>query len=320
MSYNLLQISTTGVGGTFESYVDQRTSTLMLSNAFPPIGVTEGSVLSVTTNNALVLPNGSYMSPVNGNSTIKFLGVGDILLSTVTEHKATFISISSFTSAGYSTISGEIFRIRPALASTFSTAASIGSFKTAIGYDPIYWRATSTGTFSTTGRHVYFSSLGFDALPYVGKIDFGPSATTKMFIEFTPSFFFSSMSTGSVANDPLIKRICTFVQVGTTMLEETLTQHYITSQISGAGTLSNSFQTPIQVHINPYGQFSTNFNEVVEYPLTLVHRIDNAIHNGTSSGFVSTGGVGGLVFNDFTYTGQTNSAYLTMFSSPPLSI
>ena len=324
MSYNLLQISTTGVGGTLESYVDPRTSTLMLSNAFPPIGFTQGSVLSVTTNNALVLPNGSYMAPVNGNSTIKFLGVGDIQLSTVQEHKAVFISISSFTSAGYSTISGEIFGIRPVIASTLSTAQGLASFKTAIGYDPLYWKATTTGTFSTDGRHAYFSSMGFNALPYIGNIDFSPSATTKMFIEFTPSFFFSSMSTGSIgagaANDPLIKRICTFVQVGTTILEETVTQHYITSQISATGLLSNSFQTPIQVHIDPYGQFSTNFNGVVEWPLTLVHRIDNAIHNGTSSGFVSTGGVGGLIFKDFTYTGQNNSAYLTMFSSPPLSL
>jgi len=313
MSYNLLQVSTTGVGGTFESYVDPRTSTLMLSNAFPPIGVSLGSVPAVTSNNAYVLPNGSYMSPVNQNSTIKFLGVGDIQLSTVEAYKATFISISSFTSAGYSTISGETFRLRPAIQSTFSTARGLMSFQSSIAYDAAYW-INGQGTMSTTGRDTYFSSMGFNAASFINNIDRSPASSTRMFLEFTPAFLFSSMSTGSQGS--FVKQICTFVQTGTTIFPESVTYNYITSQITGATVQSNAFQTPIKVRIDAYNSFSTNYTGGLIYPLTLVHRIVDVIHNGTSSGLVSSGGVGGLTYNDI--SSRNNSAYLTMFNAGPL--
>jgi hypothetical protein len=313
MSYNLLQVSTTGVRGTFESYVDPVTSTLMLSNAFPPIGVNRGSVSIVNSAYAYNLPNPSYMSPVNGNSTIKFLGVGDIQLSTVEAYKATFISISTFTSAGYSTISGETFRLRPAIASTFSTARGLASFRSSINYtnNTSYW-STGTGFMTIVGKDAYITSLGFDAASFKGYID--ATESTKIFLDFTPTFVFPCTTVGSNVNPNLLRSICTFlISSDGIPFPETVTQHYIHINNSNANS-SNLFQTPIYLNIST-GSFNAKY--ATPYPLYLRHRIDNAVYDGgTNPGFFSTGNT--VAYDNRTCVTTNNSAYISMFNTGPL--
>jgi hypothetical protein len=312
MKYNLLQVSTTGVLGTFESYVDPTTSTLMLSNAFPPVGVCLGSVPSVTAINASNLPNGSYMSPVNGNSTIKFLGVGDIQLSTVEAYKATFISISTFTSAGYSTISGETFRLRPAIQSTFSTMHGLPSFRSSITYtdNSAYW-SSGTGIMSIIGKDAYFTSLGFDPTGFRRYID--SNLSTKIFIDFTPTFIFPSTTIGTNPNSNLLRTICTFlISDNGTPFPETVTQHYISIQNSNINS-SNLFQTPIHLNVSTGGFFANSLNAMY-----LRHRIDNVVYDGgTNPGFFSSI-LGQIQYDDRTCVTTNNSAYISMFNTAPL--
>lgn len=319
MSYNLLQISTTGVRGTFESYVDATTSTLMLSNAFPPVGVLQsgnafGSIPVPTESAASNLPGGVYMSPVNGNSTIKFIGVGDILLSTSAAFKTTFIGISSFTHRGYSTISGEVFALRPAIASTFSTAAGRATLMSSI-VDTL-WNKGAGFAMSTSGRDFFFSTVTFDAGHLARYVDGSFESTTKLFVEMTPNCFFAPMGSGS----NLLKEVSSFIvvnsansNVGYQFFPESVVTNYMTSQVTTAG-LSNSFTAPLRMELNAYTSLWSNAQSVpVGLNFIVMHRIVNAISNsGTDSGFAASSS------NVDIRMSVKNGAFINMFSQTPL--
>lgn len=315
MSYNVLKISTTGVGNLFESGVDAATSTLMLSNYLPPIGVTNGSVPVIDNATATNMGGiGEYMAPVTGNSTIKFLGVRDIVFSTSTAFKATFVTISTFTSQGYLAISGEAFSLRPAVASTFSTNRGVASFVSSLPFQAPWTRPVTATTMFPNGRDLYFSSLGFTIdntnNNWLRYLDRSPAATTKCFIEFSPSFLFDRFQTGT--SESMVKEISSYVAIAGmgTIFSESVVSHRIISQVSSTG-LSNSFQQMIRMEVNPYTSLSTNFTGFLQ--VQVYHRIVDGIYPGglTATGFVSTAGV----TNYLDSTCRRNTGYIQMFSS-----
>ena len=315
MSYNVLQISTTGVQGLFESYVDPTTSTLMLSNVLPPIGVNLGRVPAVSLAAAANLPTGSYFAPESGNSTLKFLGVGDILLSSVTSYKATFISISSFTSAGYSTISGETFALRPLVASTFSTAQGRPSFISSIAYDAGLWTWGSNIPMSTSGRDLYFSSVGFylSNANFLRYLDTSPQSTTKFFVDFTPSFLFTSTTLSGTITELAAKEVSTYLQIGGSNLPESVVSHYMTLQAPAVAGFSNSFTTPIRLQADPYGSLSTAIGNLGIIQVQLYHRIVNGAYStNTTIGIDATSNMANL-------SSRQGAAYMTLFNSAPLA-
>lgn len=314
MSYNLLQVSTTGVRGTFESYVDATSSTLMLSNAFPPIGVVQdgnafGRVPDVTEAAASNLPGGVYMTPVNGNSTLKFIGVGDILMSTCAQFKATFIGISSFTSVGYSTAVGQAAEWRPAIASTFSTAAGRATLMSSINTS--LWVTGAGLQMSTATRDFYFSSIVFEASHLARYVDNSFESTTRLFVEMTPNFFFAPMGgTG------LVKAVSSFLVTsnnsGFQVFPESVVTNYMTSQVTTAG-LSNSFTTPLRMEVNAYTSLWSNVQAgPTPMNFAVMHRIVNAVSNGGDGGFDATSSN-----VDIRMSGN-NGAFINMFSQTPL--
>ena len=312
-STGILNVSTSGAGvqGIFNAYVDTNTSTLMFSANLPPIGVAEGSVPTVNTIIASNLPNGTYMTPVTGNSTLKFLGVGDIKLSTVTSYNATFISISSFTSAGYSTISGETFALRPLIASTFSTARGLPSFTSSL--NSAVWN-TGTIAMSTTGRDLYFTSVQIPMENFVQYIDTSATSSTKMFIDFYPSFLFTNFTGSGIRT----KHVSTFIGLsnidnGVFHLPESVVTHHMVSQNTTAG-ISNWFTSPLKMQVNPYTVLSTFTVRPTNLYYIVNHRIIDGIYDGVNIGINST--VAGSLNADYSVS-TSNMGFITMFNQAP---
>jgi hypothetical protein len=293
-----LQISTTGIQGVLESYVDSQTNALMLSNYLPPFVVGRGSVPLVTVGAATIVPNPESLQQVTGQSTIKFLGVNDIQLSTVTTQRAVFFSISSYTSVGYSTISGETFAWRPTLYSTLSNAYTQASFISSVPFTvgTQGWNWGSNIPFSTPAgtQDIYFSSIIFQLDHVAPYIDFSRNSSTRLYVDYNPTLLFSTMFAG---NTSLVKEISTFIQyenpsLTRRVLPETNVTNYITSQRSLADAtpfLSNSFDTPIRFNFDIYKSFystytANNFNTV---NFAIYHRIVNGATDGFTSGFSS---------------------------------
>lgn len=291
-SNTIIRVSTAGITGCTSSYVDAATSTLMISNVPPPIGVSEGSVPAVTSSIANLFPNGTLLNPVDGNSTIKFFGVGAMNLSTVSSSKAVFIGISSFTVAGYSTISGETFALRPYVNSTFSTLFSYPSFVSTVPFAASNWNWGTGRALSTTGRDIYFSTIQFQAdqlVPYVNTVD----SNTKLFVDYYPNLFFPPMGVGT---ESLVKEMSTFLQVqttgsGTVVFPESVVTTYVTSQMSNANT-SNTYATPIRFELNAYDSLLASYaaNSSNPFFISVYHRIVNGFSTITNeTGFQSTG-------------------------------
>jgi len=287
--FNTLQISTTGVGNIFQSYVDPVSRALMLSNTLPPIAVSLGSVPAVTNAAAVAVPNAQYLIPTSGLSTIKYLGVNDIQLSTVTAQNAIFVSISSFTSAGYSTISGETFNWRPTLYSTLSTTSGMASFVSSLRVVP---PVALTGIpLSTTGNDLYFSSLTFSANHLMRYMDNRTTASSRMFIDLEPSLFFPPLYQVSGGVQNVVKEISSYLELNTAtsgrvMFQESVNTKYITSQITNPD-LSNYFNTRVRMEINPYTlQTNVNLNSPNTLNVTVYHRIVNGLSNATNPGFL----------------------------------
>ena len=311
LSNNLLQISTTGVQGVLESYVDPVTSTLMLSNYLPPFLVSQGSVPTVNLTSASNVPNAESLRQVTGQSTIKFLGVGDVQFSTVTSQNAIFVSISSFTSRGYSTISGVTFAWRPTLSSILSTSYGRPSFVSSLPFTS-GWNWGSNIQYSTvhttTPQDIYFSSITFNLDHIAPYIDVTKTSSSRIFMEYNPMLVMSSMFKGP---EPMIKEVSTFVQLenitsGRRIFGETITTNYMTSQQSHTSGNSNYFNTPIRMEINPYTSFLSNYalNNSNTIDFTIYHRFVAGTSDGTSTGFSSvstlmnlTPKVGGLYIN-----------------------
>lgn len=279
LSFNTLQVSTTGVGNIFQSYVDPVAKVLMLSNTLPPFGVSE-SVPSITSNTANVLPNGEFLIPRTGLSTIKFLGVNDLKISTITTQNAMFFSISTFTSRGYQSISGETFLWRPTLYSTISTTTGFANFTSSIGViAPVIPLVDIS--MSTVTSDLYFSSMTFSANHLMRYLDTRVTSSTRMFVEIQPTFLFPVFDTSNVTNQ--IKEISTFLEIktaasGRVLFQESINTKYVTSQIFQNTTFSsNYFNTPVRMEINPY-TISTNvsLNSPNTLNIAVYHRLVNS--------------------------------------------
>jgi hypothetical protein len=325
VNFNTLKVSTTGIQGLFESYIDPATSTLMLSNVLPASVVNLGSVQTVNTIQATTVPTPQQLLPVSGQSTIKYFGVGDILLSTINTQNAVFFSISSFTSAGYSTISGETFKWRPTLASTISTISGLPSFISSIPFNATWnWGSNlamstvETSPTYTTGD-LYFSTLSFTAnnfLPYM-------TTSTKMFVEMKPSYFFSSMVVQADSN--LVKPISTFVQGPSGYkFGESLITSYVTSQVPTLASVglanglegSNYFSNSLMLQLN-----SSNVSTIcaqalpLSTVLTVYHCMPGAVNYSGRSGF------NGAVTPEFTnITSKTGGLYLHLYNQAPATL
>ena len=291
-SNTTIRVSTVGISGCLGTTVNTATSTLLLSNLPPPIGVSEGSVPTVSEAIANTFPNGTLLNPVDGNSTIKFFGVGGIVLSTVSASKSVFISISSFSASGYSTLSGEVYSLRPYINSTFSTLFSYPSFVSTVPFVASNWNWGTGRTPSTVGRDMVFSTVQFQGdtlIPYVNLVD----SNTKCFIEYRPNLFFPRMTAGTEA---LVKEISSYLQVtttgaGTVIVPESVVTNYITSQTTGA-SLSNWYNTPIKFPLDAYDSLYDSYVANSSNPtfFSIYHRVVNAFSTATTeTGFPSTG-------------------------------
>ena len=127
-----IHISTSGPTGLLTSIVDMSSQALMLNITPPVLGISQQPVPNVTTNIAAAPP---LLANITNYSAVNWIGVKDVLFSTVAlagSTPAVFVSISSFTSAGYSSISGETFSLRPYIYNVLSTAQGRPTFTSSI--------------------------------------------------------------------------------------------------------------------------------------------------------------------------------------------
>jgi hypothetical protein len=296
LSNNLIQVSTTGIANTFQSYIDPVNSVLMLSNSLPPYIVSNGSVPTVNNTVANAVPNAQSLLQVTAQSSIKMLGVGDIRLSTINTQNAVFISISSFTSAGYSTISGETFAWRPTLYSTLSTAYNRPSFVSSIPYSAGLngWNWGSNLPFSTSGpRDLYFSSITFNLDNIVPYIDVTRTSSSRIFIEYNPMLIMPGFIQGT---ESPIKEVSTFIQMentpsGKVIFSESINTNYMVSQQFAGSANVNYFNPSLRFEINPYSSLLANYaaNGGFTINLTIYHRFVDIMSNvATDTGFTGT--------------------------------
>jgi len=315
---NVLNISTTSIPSTFNSYIDPATSSLMLSVNFPPILINNGSINNVTT--TYVVPNPSVISSLSLQSTIRFYGVNDLLLSTVTTDNSTqavYISISSFTSAGYLALNAETYNYPKVSVSSFSTAMAQGrsqNFTSSIPFVNVFSNAPLL--MSTVGVDSYMSSIRFDASHIANYVNLNSGATSAT-VEFFPNFQFSALSTigpGPYDSDFLIKPIVSYLQIqtGTSpyIFPESSNVRYMYSQNLGG---ANYFTDSIKMTINPYTISSyVGSNLPLSTPLVLYQ------YMVSSFCVPMTDGVG---FSTPTLRNRgisTNSLFLTVNNQPTL--
>ena len=320
LSNSLIQISTTGIANTFQSYVDPVTSTLMLSNSLPPFVVSNGSVPSVNNTVANVVPNSQSLLQVTAQSSIKILGVGDIKLSTINTQNAMFISISSFTSAGYSTISGETFAWRPTFYSTLSTAYNRPSFVSSIPYSAGIngWNWGSNLPFSTPAgsRDAYFSSITFNLDNIVPYIDLTKTSSSRIFIEYNPVLFMPGMVQGT---ESPIKEVSTFIQMengpsGKVIFSESINTNYMVSQQFTGSANVNYFNPSLRLQIDAYNSLLKNYstNNYNTINLTIYHRFVNSMSTVTTD----TGFTGTPTITNF--TAQKGGLFVTLNNQSPI--
>ena len=336
ISFNTLNVSSTGIQGLFDTYIDPLTQTLMLSNAAIGVQVNETSVPQVTAPYAIVPPTPTNFTFISGRSTLKFLGVGDVQLSTVSDQRAVFISISTFTSAGYIALSGEVLARKQYVNSTFSTnngyASFISSLSTSSG-GPGGWNwnsfygsniplSTSEVYPNYTTGDVYFSTVTFTMSSFIGYVN--PNSTTKMFLEVHPSYMFQRSLMGSQGNNyTLIKPISTFIQYTspttniTSRLPESHCEVNMTSQQSNTWT-SNYFDTPIKLEMNTTTVRNNFAVDGGSGYYTLYHRIVGGMAELISDGYCAyLIGRSGFSNQTPTYDNRTpgrNGVYLHIYN------
>lgn len=300
LSNSLLQISTTGVQGTLESYVDSLTKTLMLSNVLPPFIVCNGSVPNVNNVMASIVPNAQSLTQVTGQSSIKFLGVGDVQLSTITSQNAIFVSISTFTSAGYSTLSGETFAWRPNLYSTLSTAYGRPSFVSSIPFSAGWnWGSNRAISTPTTSQDMYFSSITFSLSNITPYLDLTRTSSTRVYVEYNPVLVMPSMFQGT--GSPILE-VSSFIQQGANLVPESLVTNYMVSQQFTGGL--NYFNPSLRLEINPY-------TTPLGGNITLYHRFVGANSDGISSGFSNVSQIGN-------FTPKTGGLFVNLINQSPV--
>lgn len=330
---NILQLSTFGVGGLFTPYVDLGTSSLVYSNAYPNVVVARDTVPAVSRAAAAVPPNPENIFYSTGQSTLKLIGVGDLHLSTVTDLRAVFFSISSFTAAGYADLSAEARAWRPYTYSTNSTSAGYATFMSSIPGSA----AAAVGSnlpLSTTEAYpnyttgdVYFSTVSFNMGPFAQYIH--PNSTTKMFLELTPNYFLPRMFLGTSSPYTLVKEFSTFVQyesaAGRQILPTASHGTLLTSQNSNVYT-SNYFNTPLKLELDTATLQSNYAVDGSNVNYTVYHRIPGAMASLTQDACeILIGPRGGFSNRAPLYDNRTslqNSVFLSVYNqqgaAPPM--
>ena len=287
LNNNTILISTTAIPSTFQSYIDPLTSSMMLSLKFPPITINNGAVPFIT--DTIVVPNPQVISSTSLQSTIRFYGLNDIYFSTVTASQAVYIGISSFTSAGYSTLNGEMTNNPKVTYSSFSTANGLlpsQSFTSSLGFFNQYSTLGYASTNQTIGgTDVFINSVQFDATHMVKYVNTASKLTT-MSVEYYPNFQLPLMVNPGItwtdqptpslpSGQKLIKQVTSYLQmnagINTYILPESSNIRYMNSQqvlqstlyfstgyipaAATAGTFvptSNYFSDSVRMTINPY--------------------------------------------------------------------
>jgi len=346
-----IKFSTIGIQGLFNAYVNMNNSTFTFSNAAPPVQVAMDTVPTVSRLAAQQMPGSEIITMSSSQSTLKFLGVGDIQLSTVTDLRAIFISISSFTAAGYADISNVARAWIPNSYSTTSTNAGYASFVSSIPFSTFYdiddyngygwdWSRClgSNIPMSTVETYpnystgdVYFSTVSFTMAPYLRYIQ--PNSTTKMFLELNPSYFFQRMYLGTTPPYHMVKEFSTFVQYesprsGRQVLAKGSFGGYLTSQNSNAYT-SNYYNTQVKLELDTAVLASNALRDgAYGAYYTIYHRIPGGMANLVSDGYCGynmgsrSGFSNDQIVNVDNYTGLQNSVYLHVYnqagSAPPM--
>lgn len=348
---SVIPFSTMGIQGLFEAFVNNVNSTFTFSNAAPNLLVALNTVPVVSRLAATQVPNSENIVMSSSQSTLKFIGVGDLQLSTVTDLRAVFFSISSFTASGYADLSGETRAWRGFTYSTLSTNAGYASFVSSIPFSTMHtiddnnsygwdWSPAIGSNipmstieqypnFYSTGD-VYFSTVSFTMAPYLRYIH--PNSTTRMSLEINPSYFFQRMYLGN-STMHFIKEFSTFVQyesprTGRHILEKASYGGFMVSQNSNAYT-SNYYNTHVKLELDPAVLSS---NALIDGPYganyTVYHRIPGAMANLISDGYCGyyIGPRGGfsnnIIVNVDNHTCLNNSVYLHVYNqegnAPPM--
>jgi len=346
-----IPFSTMGIQGLFEAYVNYPNSTFTFSNAAPNYLVALNTVPTVSRLAAQQVPGSENVTMSSSQSTLKFIGVGDLQLSTVTDLRAIFISISSFTASGYADLSGETRAWRPFSYSTLSTQAGYASFVSSVPFSTFYQiddnRAYGWDWSPCLGRNlmstveeypnfystgdVYFSTASFTMAPYLRYIH--PNSTTRLHLEINPNYFFQRMYLGTSTPIQMMKEFSTFVQyesprTGRQILGKASYGGFMVSQNSNAYT-SNYYNTQVKLELDPAILTS---NALIDGPYganyTVYHRIPGAMANlisdgycgyliGPRSGFSNSQGV-----NVDNLTSINNAVYLHVYNqagnAPPM--
>jgi len=306
---NAIPFSTMGIQGLFEAFVNNTNSTFTFSNAAPNLLVALNTVPTVSRLAAQQVPNSENIVMSSSQSTLKFIGVGDIQLSTVTDLRAVFFSISSFTASGYSDLSGEARAWRGFSYSTLSTNAGYASFVSSVPFSTFYqiddnnfygwdWSSAlgSNIPMSTVEQYpnyystgdVYFSTASFTMAPYLRYIH--PNSTTRMHLEVNPNYFFQRMYLGTSTPIQMVKEFSTFVQyesprTGRQILGKASYGGFMMSQNSNAYT-SNYYNSQVKLELDPAILMS---NALIDGPYgvkyTVYHRIPGAMANLLSDGY-----------------------------------
>jgi len=339
-----LRVSTVGVQGLFSGYIDSVASTFTFSNAYPNLQVALDTVPAVTRLAAGLVPSSENLTISTGQSTIKFIGVGDLRLSTVTDLRAVFFSVSSYSATGYADLSGEARAWRGFSYSTLSTTAGYGNFVSSIPYSTFYrvneyvgygwdWTPllTSNIPMSTVETYpdystgdVYFSTLSFPIDPFIRYIH--PNSTTKMFLEVTPSYFFQRMYLGKSTMN-LVKEFSTFIQYesptsGRQIMSKSANGSYLFSQSSNAYS-SNYYNAPLRLELDTALMMSNALNDglLTNNYYTLYHRIPGAMASLLSDGYCdynidARSGFSNRLITYDNHTAYNNGVFLHVCNQP----
>jgi len=314
---NLSSLLISTSGPLINTYSDLSAQALMIQSVPPTLGFSHAPSVDAS---ATIIP-----SNLNNYSSIKFIGVGDILLSTVTRAAATpalFISISSFTSANYSSISGEIYTWRPYIYSVLSTAQALPTFVSSI---PACW-PTGIQNLSTAEAYpnfstgdTYFSSVSIHMSNYIDYIQPG---VTNVILEVQPTYLLPSFHLGNEEYPTLLKGISSYIQysgkVSTFIISGSQNTDTINSQqLSG----SNYFNKPIKLSIDS-GVIASNWLvDGASGYYTLYHRIPGGMANlnsGGPCGCHTIGYRGGMNMERPTYLNMTSAAFMGIYNTIPI--
>lgn len=324
-----LNISTSGPPGLLSSYVDTSAQALILRAAPPVLAISQRPVPDVTSTIALAPPD---VVNISNYSTVTLLGVRDVLFSTVTDISgappAIFVSISSFTSAGYSSISGEAYSWRPYLYNVLTTAQGLPTFTSSI---QTTW-ATGLQNISTAEAYpdyitgdAYFSTVSINMSNYIGYIQPG---VTKVVLEVQPTYILPRFLLGTEEYPTLFKNISSYIQytnpTSTIIISGSQNTDMIVSQQSNAYT-SNYFNKPMKLPIDS-GIIASNW--ALDGPVgyyTLYHRIPGGMAqlvSGDSCGYY-IGARGGMSNDTPMYLNATppqNGVFMSIYNRMPFPL